>query len=197
MPSLKYLSLYYKRPPLPFLKAAAKVREIVESLAAIHSAGVCHGGKRCSPNFNRTPSTLLNLDLTHSNVLFEITDLNSWTEDEIYRYLGPPRTARNSCVLLWSGVAFGYPPSYAVDLWALGCLIFEIHTFHLLIPTFGSSEEALAMAIETVGALPEEWQESYYDKYNPLKAAQVRNTAGLMTRFSELALWSFKFFSNC
>jgi serine/threonine-protein kinase SRPK3 len=60
---------------------------------------------------------------------------------------------------------FGYPPSYAVDLWALGCLVFEIYTFRVLIPTaFGSHEEALAMATETIGALPEEWQESYYDK---------------------------------
>ena len=66
---------------------------------------------------------------------------------------------------------FGYPPSYAVDLWALGCLIFEIHTFRVLIPTaFGSSMEALAIAIETVGALPEEWQDSYCDKDNPLEA---------------------------
>ncbi|KAF2789049.1 kinase-like protein, partial [Melanomma pulvis-pyrius CBS 109.77] len=195
-PSLKHLSLYCKRPPLSFLKAAA--RKLAEGLAALHSAGVCHG------------------DLTHTNVLFEITGLHNWTEDEIYRYLGPPKTAPlllldgrpapgfapthvvdaldyshlnmeqlSSNVLIvdfgeaffednvpkglgtpasFSGpeMLFGYPPSYAVDLWALGCLIFEIHTFRVLVPAFfGTSEEALAMAIETVGALPEEWQDSY------------------------------------
>ncbi|KAF1954237.1 kinase-like protein [Byssothecium circinans] len=204
-PSLKLLSLYCKRPPLPFLKAAT--RKLAEGVAALHSAGVCHG------------------DLTHSNVLFEITGFHAWTEDEIYRYLGPPKTAPlllldgtpapafapthvvdaldyshlnmeqlSSNVLIvdfgeaffqdnvpkglgtpvsFSGpeLLFGYPPSYAVDLWALGCLIFEIHTFRLLVPTaFGSPHEALAMAIETVGALPEEWRDSYYDRNNLVEA---------------------------
>jgi serine/threonine-protein kinase SRPK3 len=157
-------------------------------------------------------------------VLFEITGLQDWTEDEVYRYLGPPKTAP---LLLLDGkpapafapthvvdaldfsllniehlssnilitdfgeaffkdnvpkglgtpasfsapeLLFGYQPSCAVDLWALGCLIFQIHTFQVLIPTiFSSDQEALAMAIETVGALPEAWQESFSDKDNPLE----------------------------
>jgi serine/threonine-protein kinase SRPK3 len=158
-------------------------------------------------------------------VLFEITGLQDWTEDEIYRYLGPPKTAPlllldgtpapafapthvvdaldyshlnmehlSSNVLITDfgeaffkdnvpkglgtpasfsapELLFGYQPSCAVDLWALGCLIFEIHTFRVLIPTiFGSDQEALAMAIETVGALPEAWQDSFYDKDNSLEA---------------------------
>lgn len=221
-PSLKHLSINCKRPLFPFLKAAA--RKLAEGLAALHSASVCHGGKRCSPKFYGTPFTHRNLDLTHSNVLFEITGLHGWTDDEIYRYLGPPRTAplllldgtpapafapahvvdtldyshlnmkqlSSNVLIVDFGEAFfkenvpkglgtpvsfygpemlfGYPPSYAVDIWALGCLIFEIHTFRLLLPTaFGSAEEALAVAVETVGALPEEWQSFYYDKDNPLE----------------------------
>lgn len=149
-------------------------------------------------------------------MLFEIPGLHDWTEDDIHRYLGPPKTAPlllldgapapafapthvvdaldysqlsteqlSSNVLIadfsaafshdnapkglgtaasFAGpeLRFGYPPSPAVDLWALGCLIFEIHTFRVLVPTaFGSSEEALAVATETVGALPEEWRDSY------------------------------------
>ncbi|KAH8686625.1 hypothetical protein GQ44DRAFT_638726 [Phaeosphaeriaceae sp. PMI808] len=35
---------------------------------------------------------------------------------------------------------FRYQPSCAVDLWALGCLIFQIHTFRVLIPTFFGSD---------------------------------------------------------
>jgi serine/threonine-protein kinase SRPK3 len=54
-PSLKHLTVYCKRPPLPFLKAAA--RKLANGLAALHSAGVCHGGKLFSPNFYETPST--------------------------------------------------------------------------------------------------------------------------------------------
>lgn len=62
-------------------------------------------------------------------------------------------------------LAFGYQPSYAVDLWALGCLIFELHTYRVLIPTiFGSVDESIAMATETIGALPEAWLHSFYDK---------------------------------
>lgn len=55
-PSLKHLSMYSKRPPLPFRKAAS--RKLAEGVAALHSAGVCHGGKRRLPgNFYGTPST--------------------------------------------------------------------------------------------------------------------------------------------
>ena len=151
-------------------------------------------------------------------MLFEIKGLQNWTEDEIYSYLGPPKTAP---LLLLDGtpappfapahivdsldyshfnmehlssnilitdfgeaffqsnvpkalgtpasfsapeLLFGYQPSWAVDLWALGCLIYEFHTFRVLIPTvFASNQEALAMAAETVGSLPETWQEFYYD----------------------------------
>lgn len=153
-------------------------------------------------------------------MLYEIVGLQNWTGDEIYSYLGPPKTAPlvlldgtpapafapthvvetldyshlnmehlSSNVLITDfgeaffidnvpkglgtpapKLAFGYQPSCAVDLWALGYLIFEIHTSRVLIPTiFGSGEEALAMAIETVGALPEAWQLSFYDKNNPLE----------------------------
>lgn len=47
-PSLGGITLHCKRPPLPFLKAAA--RNLAEGLAALHAAGVCHGGKCRSPN---------------------------------------------------------------------------------------------------------------------------------------------------
>ncbi|KAL6703547.1 hypothetical protein ACN47E_009572 [Coniothyrium glycines] len=210
-PSLRWVTLYCKRPPLPFLKAAAL--KLAEGLAAVHEAGVCHG------------------DLTDSNVLFEITGLQDWSEEELYRYLGPPKTAplllldgkpapafapmhvvdaldyscldmgllSNDILITDFGEAFfeddapnrvgtpasfsapellfGYQPSRAVDLWALGCLIFQIHTFQVLIPTiFGSEQEALAIAIETIGALPEAWQESFSDKENPLEVENPGDT---------------------
>jgi serine/threonine-protein kinase SRPK3 len=98
-----------------------------------------------------------------SNVL--ITDFGeAFFKDNVPKGLGTPASfsAPELC--------FGYQPSCAVDLWALGCLIFEIHTFRVLVPTiFGSDQEALAMAIETVGALPEAWQHSFYDKDNSLE----------------------------
>jgi len=220
-PSLQRLTFYCKRPPLPFLKAAA--RSLAEGVAALHEAGVCHGGQYSPRMTTELTPTYLNLDLTYSNVLFEIADFQNWTEDEVYRYLGPPKTdpllqldgtpapafapahvvdaldyshlnmeyLSSSILITDFGEAFfkdnapkglgapatfsapellfGYQPSCAIDLWALGCLIFQIHTLRVLIPTvFGSYEESVALAIETIGALPEPWRESFYDKEKPL-----------------------------
>lgn len=215
-PSLKYLSIYSERPTLPFLQSATK--KLAEGIAAIHSAGVCYGGKYFPPELYYKHSTYHDLDLTDSNLLFRIKDIQDWTEDEVYQYLGQPKTeplllrdgtpapsfapthvvdaldyshlnmeqlSSNTLIIdfgeaffeddvpEWLGTPmsfhgpelfFGYSPSYAADLWALGCLTFEIYTFRLLIPTgFGTSLEALGIAIETIGAPPEAWQKSYYE----------------------------------
>lgn len=53
-PSLGHVAMYCKRPSLLFLKAAA--RKLAEGLTALHAAGVCHGGKYCSPNIYGTLS---------------------------------------------------------------------------------------------------------------------------------------------
>lgn len=102
--------------------------------------------------------TNLNIEQLSSNVL--IVDFGeAFFKDNAPKGLGTPASFFGPEML------FGYPPSYAADLWALGCLIFEIPAFWPLLPTgFGSCLEALAMAIETVGALPGEWQNSYYEK---------------------------------
>lgn len=106
-----------------------------------------------------------NLDMEHlsSNVL--ITDFGeSFFKDNAPKGLGTPASfsAPELC--------FGYQLLCTVDIWALGCLIFEIHAFRVLVPTlFGSDQEALAMAIETVGALPEVWRNSFYGKDNFLE----------------------------
>lgn len=54
-PSLGHIALCCKRPPLKFLKAAA--RNLVEGVVALHAAGVYHGGKCYSPDFQGTPFT--------------------------------------------------------------------------------------------------------------------------------------------
>lgn len=43
-PSLRHVTLYGERPPLPFLQAAAQ--KLAEGVTGLHVAGVCHGGKR-------------------------------------------------------------------------------------------------------------------------------------------------------
>lgn len=69
------------------------------------------------------------------------------------KYLGTPAS------FYASELNFGHPPSYAVDIWALGCLIYEIHTWVVLLPTpFGHVLESLGFAVECPGALPGSWQ---------------------------------------
>jgi serine/threonine-protein kinase SRPK3 len=216
-PSLHYMAVYYtdQRPALSFLKVAA--RRLAEGLAGLHAAGVCHGGKH-SLKLRRN-STYKDLDLTNTNVVFEIENIRNWTEEELRRHLGPPKTepllfldgspapafapahivdtldysnldmAKLSPKLLMTDfgeaffindppkalgtpvafsapeLLFGYPPSCVADLWALGCLLFEIHTFGILLPVFfGTSGEALGMSIETIGALPEAWRGLYHNQ---------------------------------
>lgn len=60
---------------------------------------------------------------------------------------------------------FGRTASTASDVWALGCLIFELHALRPLIVVFlGRLDEALAETVQTLGPLPETWARSYFDK---------------------------------
>jgi serine/threonine protein kinase len=53
---------------------------------------------------------------------------------------------------------FGILPSFATDLWALGCLIFELHTCRPFLSSFQSHIGELVSTQEMIGALPEEWK---------------------------------------
>jgi serine/threonine protein kinase len=65
---------------------------------------------------------------------------------------------------------FGRPASTASDVWALGCLIFELQASRPLICTlFGRLDEALAEIVQTLGPLPKAWQHSYYDETRTTK----------------------------
>ncbi|KAH9223037.1 kinase-like domain-containing protein [Leptodontidium sp. 2 PMI_412] len=50
-------------------------QQIASGLAYLHSLEICYG------------------DLTYSNVLFELQDIQSWSKIQIYEHLGPARTA--------------------------------------------------------------------------------------------------------
>ncbi|KAF2493387.1 kinase-like protein [Lophium mytilinum] len=202
-PKLGAICRFGKRLPISFVRPAAQ--QLAACVACLHSAGICHG------------------DLTDNNVLFEIKDLQQWSEAELYQHLGAPKAATllqfngdpappsapveavsainysNFDTGLFSGrtrivdfgeafstssppaglgtaasyfapeMLFGYPPSLASDVWALGCLIFEMHTSRVFAPAFfGSVEEALGMTHAALGALPEAWQDSWCDKAKPL-----------------------------
>ncbi|KAF2813400.1 kinase-like protein, partial [Mytilinidion resinicola] len=174
-PNLRAISKSGKPLPISFVRPAAQ--QLAECVASLRSAGICHG------------------DLTYSNVLFDIKDLQQWSEVETYQHLGTPEAAvsaisySNFNIGLLSGgiriadfgeafytnsppaglgtpasyfapeMLFGYQPSPASDVWALGCLIFEMHTSRIFAPTgFGTVVEALGITIEALGALPEAWQ---------------------------------------
>ncbi len=60
---------------------------------------------------------------------------------------------------------FGRSASAASDVWALGCLTFEVLALRPFICVFfGSFEEALSEVVQTLGPLPKAWQHSYHNK---------------------------------
>lgn len=59
---------------------------------------------------------------------------------------------------------FGMSASAASDVWALGCVIFELLASRPLIYVFFQRlDEALAEVVHTLGPLPRVWQHSYND----------------------------------
>jgi serine/threonine-protein kinase SRPK3 len=181
------------------------------------------------PN-NRKTLANSSLDLTDSNVVFELSDFKSWTEAQIYEYLGVPRTAplhlhdgsrpgncapsvvvesiqytniderwfsgririidfgeafhadrppdvlNTQASFLAPEVLFGQKPSTASDIWALGCLIFELEASKPLFPVFfGAPVEAVTRIVQTTGALPKEWHHSYYDDVIGAQLRAVEN----------------------
>jgi serine/threonine-protein kinase SRPK3 len=195
-------------------------QQIAEGVSHLHSAGIAHGGKKAVAPLLQPFVANLTLDLTSSNILFEIKNFDGWTEHEVYQYLGEPRRAT---LRLLSGapagpqgpvkvveavqysdigekqltgnvriidfgesfflskpppgflgtpagyfapeMLFGWSASAASDVWALGCLIFEVHASRPLICVFfGRLDEALSEVVHTIGPVPRAWQHSYYDK---------------------------------
>ncbi|KAF2794050.1 kinase-like protein [Melanomma pulvis-pyrius CBS 109.77] len=174
------------------------IRQLAEGVTYMHSMGVCHG------------------DLTDTNVLFELSNFNSWTITQVYQRLGQPRREKirlrkgsspgpsaprkiveavqydnvdeewlsggiriadfGVCFLadcpperLPTPVSFTAPEvffqqkaSTGSDVWALGCLIFQLRTSHLLFPAFfGQPGEAVGRIVQTLGSLPKDWQHRF------------------------------------
>lgn len=195
-------------------------QQIAEAVSYLHSAGIGHGGKRAVASLLQLFITNSSLDLTSSNILFEIKNFDGSTENEVYQYLGkprmvtlrllsgapagpqgpgkiveavqyskigakqltgnvriidfgesfflsqpPPRLLGTPAGYFAPEMLFGYSASAASDVWALGCLIFEVHAFRPLICVFfGRLDEALSGVAHTIGPVPRAWQHSYYDK---------------------------------
>ncbi|KAK9250444.1 protein kinase, partial [Lipomyces tetrasporus] len=120
---------------------------------------------------------ILHLDLTPSNVLIQLTHVDSWSDQDVYELLGFPVQDQ---VRAWSGEApptngGGIPMSYCArevyfkgkasvwsDIWALGCTIFEIRAGEQLFASFlGGPHEVIRHIVQTLGKLPEPWWSSW------------------------------------
>ena len=88
-PSIKEIS----QRQLPKSLRHKASQEIANGLAYLHSLEICHGGTFLSFVVASLSLKQLLLDLTHSNVLFELQDIQSWSTIQIYEHLGPARTA--------------------------------------------------------------------------------------------------------
>lgn len=71
--------------------AARQIAEIVEYFYPI---GICHVDKPFSKSFGRSLIANVSVDLTSSNVLFEMKSIDAWTEEEVYKNFGKHRTER-------------------------------------------------------------------------------------------------------
>ncbi|KAJ8127683.1 hypothetical protein O1611_g5953 [Lasiodiplodia mahajangana] len=170
--------------------------QIVAGLAHLHRGGVCHS------------------DLTHANVLFELRDVDRWSDSEVYQHfrapnnaellcldgsLPPPSAPRhiveainfrdidpellsgNICIVdfglsfltecpppgipgtplsfLAPELCFGAPRSPTNDVWALGCLMFELCTNRVLFPlVFDRLDLLVGTIVDTLGRLPPHWE---------------------------------------
>lgn len=60
---------------------------------------------------------------------------------------------------------FTLPVSPASDIWALGCLIFQLKASKRLFPVFfGAVEEGLIRIIQTLGSLPMDWKNYFVNQ---------------------------------
>ncbi|KAK9483125.1 kinase-like domain-containing protein, partial [Lipomyces starkeyi] len=130
-------------------------RQVTQAVGYLHDRGVAHG------------------DLNTSNILIQLANVDSWSDKVVYVRLGFPVMDK---VLLWSGelnnsftmsycapeVYFERKMSNWSDVWALGCIIFEMRAGRQLFESFlGGPHEVLLQIVQILGKLPEPWWSSW------------------------------------
>ncbi len=189
--------------------------QVTQGLAYLHSEGICHG------------------DLTAENVLFQLTNFDSWPVEKLHAQLGSPRMldivpgpgrpryvvdsayffkadpgllTRNIIIIDHSEsffiestplqepkytnyyaspeVLFGWDVTFYSDIWAIGCLIYEMHSgnplFHLAIQN--PPLEAVSQIIEVLGVPPELWQSVQFNEDGYLERYGCENPVDLSTQ---------------
>ena len=161
-------------------------------------------------------------DLTASNILFDLNNIDTWSEVEVYQRLGPPQTdkvcSRSGATVVphaphylvdsiqyshtiaeyltgsiritdfgeafflkkpptpFPGtpacyfapeMLFGHPASAQSDIWALGCLVFQLRAWRPLFCTFfGVHAEVFLEIVNTLGPFPKAWQNTFCGDYD-------------------------------
>ena len=164
--------------------------QVIQGLEYLHSEGICHG------------------DFNSSDVLFQLTNFDSWSEPKLQAQLGKPRLfkinggpgrprylvdsasffdaeprllTKNITIVDHSESFFvKFPPSHEIrttnyytapevlcgwdasfhsDIWALGCLIYEMRAGYYLFSTAINNPplEAVGQIIEMLGSVPPSW----------------------------------------
>ena len=183
--------------------ARSIVLQVTQGLEYLHSEGICHG------------------DFTSSNVLFQLSNLDSWTEYKVEEQLGKPRKSiinespgrplylvdsisffdaepgvltENITIIDHSESFFvksppshelhttnhytapevlcGWDASFSSDIWALGCLIYELRSgFPLYACAINNTPvDAIQETILRLGKFPSSWshvqfnQEGYLER---------------------------------
>ena len=188
------------------------VLQVTQGLEYLHSEGICHG------------------DFTSSNVLFQVSNFDSWSEYKLQTQLGTPEMTiidehpgrprylvdsasffdaepgfltRNITIVDHSEsffvksppshelhttnhytapeVLFGSDASFCSDIWALGCLIYEIRAgFPLFVCAINNTPiEAVGEIIVLLGKIPSSWNDVQFNEEGYLERDGCENPVDL------------------
>lgn len=190
-------------------------------LAYLHSEGVCHG------------------DLTSENILFQLTNFDSWTERKVHAQLGSPRKlpiaegpgrprylvdsayffkadpgllTKNIIIVDHSEsffikspplqelqytnyyaapeVLFGWDVTIYSDIWAVGCLIYEMHSgnplFYLAMQN--PPLEAVSQIIGVLGKPLHRWMSVQFNEDDYLERYGCENPVDLSIQYLNFPL---------
>ncbi len=202
-PSLSRLSHWQIR--LHTRLAQSIVLQVTQGLEYLHSEGICHG------------------DFTSANVLFQLSNFDSWSEDKLQTQLGPPEICqhpgrprylvdsvsffdaqpglltKNITIVDHSEsffvksppphelhttnhytapeVLFGWDSSLRSDIWALGCLIYEVRAgFPLFLCAMNNKPlNAIEKFILLLGKIPPTWTHVQFNKNGFLERDGCKN----------------------
>ncbi|MCJ1347973.1 hypothetical protein MMC31_006203 [Peltigera leucophlebia] len=157
--------------------------QVTQGLEYLHSEGICHGDLNSSnvvlhrprPWTTTLPSRFsIFLDAEPRLLTKNITIVD---HSESFFKFAPSREDRRSYHYTAPEVLFGWNPSFHSDIWALGCLIFEMRAGYYLFSTAIDNPplEAVGQIVELLGKTPSSWNNVRFNEEGYLERDGCQN----------------------